>query len=141
MISTRGRYALRVMIDLADHRGGGFVPLKDVVKRQGISQKYLEGIMALLSKNDLVEGLRGKEGGYRLNRDPEDYRVGEILRITEGSLAPVACLDCNGKSCERAASCKTLPLWTELDTLIAGFLDSVTIADLAAIDTAGEYVI
>ncbi len=141
MISTRGRYALRVMIDLAEHRSGGFIPLKDVARRQAISQKYLEGIMTLLSKNELVEGLRGKEGGYRLSRDPKDYRVGDILRITEGTLAPVACLGSNEKPCERAASCKTLPLWTELDRLIAGYLDSVTLADLSAIDTAGEYVI
>ncbi len=141
MVSTRGRYALRVMIDLAEHGSGGFIPLKDVVKRQGISQKYLEGIMALLSKNNLVEGLRGKDGGYRLSRNPEDYRVAEILRITEGTLAPVACLDCNEKPCERASSCKTLPLWTELDKLISGYLEGVSIADLAAIDTTGDYVI
>ena len=111
MISTRGRYALRVMIDLAEHGGGDFVPMKEVAARQEISLKYIERIMPLLTKENLVEGLHGKGGGYRLCRPPEDYSVGEILRITEGELAPVACLERGAKPCPRAAECRTLPMW------------------------------
>lgn len=130
MISTRGRYALRVMIDLAEHSSDGFIPLKDIAAHQGISQKYMESIMTVLSKNGFVEGIHGKGGGYRLNRRPEEYKVGEILRLTEGSLAPVACLECGAKPCERAAECRTLPMWSKLDEMINGYLDGVTIADL-----------
>ena len=140
-ISTRGRYALRVMIDLAEHGGGSYIPLKDIAARQEISQKYLESITALLSKNGLVEGVHGKGGGYRLCRPPEEYTVGEILRLTEGSLAPVACLECGAKPCARAASCRTRPMWDKLDAMVRQYLDSVTIARLAAIDPADEYVI
>ena len=130
MISTRGRYALRVMIDLAEHQDGGYIPLKDVAKRQGVSLGYLEKILPALVKNDIVEALQGKAGGYRLKRTPEEYSMGEILRLTEGSLAPVPCLECGAGTCDRAASCKTLPVWTELDHLINGYLNGVTIADL-----------
>ncbi len=130
MISTRGRYALRVVIDLAENKDKNYIPLKDIAARQDISQKYLESIMTLLSKNNIVDGVHGKGGGYRLNREPNKYSVGEILRITEGSLAPVACLACNAKPCERADKCKTLPMWEKLDKIIEDYLDSVSLADL-----------
>ena len=130
MISTRGRYCLRVMIDLAEHQREGYIPMKDVAERQGISLKYLEKILPVLVKNGIVEGLQGKTGGYRLSRKPEEYPLGEILRLTEGSLAPVACLDCGAAPCDRADQCKTLPVWTELDRIVNSYLDSVTIADL-----------
>ncbi|MEA4965243.1 MAG: RrF2 family transcriptional regulator [Oscillospiraceae bacterium] len=141
MISSRGRYALRVMIDLAEHQNDGFIPMKDVVGRQDVSQKYVEHIMVLLSKNGLVEGVHGKGGGYRLNRPPEAYRVGEILRLTEGTLAPVACLECGAKPCQRAAACRTLPMWSRLDHMIGEYLDSITIADLMKQDGGDGYVI
>ena len=141
MISTRGRYALRVMIDLAEHTGSEYVPLKDVAERQNISRKYLESIMTILSKNDMVEGLHGKGGGYRLSRQPEDYRVGDILRLTENSLAPVSCLEEDADPSERAAECRTLPMWTKLFHLINEYFDGITIADLAGGDTADNYVI
>lgn len=130
LISTRGRYALRVLIDLAEHEEDGYTPLKDIAGRQNISQKYMESIMTMLSKNKLVEGVHGKGGGYRLNRSPEDYSVGEILRITEGTLAPVACLERDAQPCPRAADCRTLPLWDKLNDMITGYLDSVSLADL-----------
>lgn len=130
MISTRGRYALRVMIDLAEQKSESFIPLKDIVERQNISKKYLESIMSILSKNGLVDGVHGKGGGYRLNRKAEDYKVGEILRLTEGSLAPVACLECETNSCERADECRTLPMWNKLNDMITHYLDNVSIADL-----------
>lgn len=130
LISTRGRYALRVLIDLAEHEEDGYTPLKDIAGRQDISQKYMESIMTMLSKNKLVEGVHGKGGGYRLNRSPKDYSVGEILRITEGTLAPVACLERDAQPCSRAADCRTLPLWDKLNDMITGYLDSVSLADL-----------
>ncbi|MBQ7344825.1 MAG: RrF2 family transcriptional regulator [Oscillospiraceae bacterium] len=130
MISTRGRYALRVMIDLAEHQDEGYIPMKDVAKRQGVSLGYMEKILPVLVKNGIVEGLQGKTGGYRLIRKPEGYTLGEILRLTEGSLAPVACLECGASPCEKAADCRTLPVWTELDRRINEYLDGVTIADL-----------
>ena len=130
MISTKGRYALRVMIDLAEHCSGEYIPMKDVVKRQQVSQKYVERIMTMLSKADFVEAVHGKGGGYRLNRSPDEYIVGDILRLTEGSLAPVACLDCDAEECERADQCRTLPMWKELNDRITDFFDGITIADL-----------
>ena len=130
LISTRGRYALRVLIDLAEYEEDGYTPLKDIAGRQDISQKYMESIMTMLSKNKLVEGVHGKGGGYRLNRSPEDYSVGDILRITEGTLAPVACLERDAQPCPRAADCRTLPLWDKLNDMITGYLDSVSLADL-----------
>lgn len=122
MISTKGRYALRVMIDLAEHNDGKPVPLKDVAERQGISKKYLEIIVKDLVKGRLVIGASGKGGGYRLCRSPEEYSVGEILNLTESaSLTTVACLAENAQDCPRAAACKTLPLWTEYDKLTHDF--------------------
>ena len=130
MISSRGRYALRVMIDLAEHDDGGWVPMKEVAQRQDISLKYLEKILPLLVSGKLVEGLQGKGGGYRLTRAPKDYSIGEILQLTEGDLAPVACLECNAEQCVRTADCRTLPMWRELNRRMKEYLDSVTIRDL-----------
>lgn len=130
MISTRGRYALRVMIDLAEHNDGGYIAMKEVAARQDISLKYLEKILPLLVGEKMIEGVHGKGGGYRLTRKPEEYRVGDILRLTEGDLAPVACLECNAEPCKRTADCRTLPMWNRLNGLINDYLDSVTIADL-----------
>ena len=141
MISTRGRYALRVMIDLAEHGGGDFVPMKEVAARQEISLKYIERIMPLLTKDNLVEGLHGKGGGYRLCRPPEDYSVGEILRITEGELAPVACLECGAKPCPRAAECRTLPMWKKYYAMTNEFFDGISIADLMKNGASYDYVI
>ena len=114
MISTKGRYALRVMIDLAEHNSGGYVPLADIAKRQEISEKYLESIVSMLSKKGLVDALRGKGGGYRLNRAPDQYTVADILYVTEGSMAPVACLEPGAKTCDRAPYCRTLDMWKRL---------------------------
>ena len=130
MVSTRGRYALRVMIDLAENNIDGYTSMKSVAERQDISLKYLEKILPLLVKENLIEGVHGKGGGYRLTRDPGDYRVGEILRLTEGDLAPVACLECNAEPCKRTAECRTFPMWNELNRQINTYLDSVTLADL-----------
>ena len=142
MISTRGRYARRVIIDLAEHYNGEYIPLKETAARQEISQKYLEGIMVTLSKAGLVEGAHGKGGGYRLNRAPEDYSVGDILRVTECSLAPVACLEDGAAPCSRAESCRTLGMWKDLYDMINNFFDGITIADLMNSDeSAGMYVI
>lgn len=130
LVSTKGRYALRVMVELAQHEDGEYVPLKTIAASQDISEKYLESIIVVLSKAGLLDGLRGKGGGYRLNRSAKDYTAGEILRLTEGTLAPVACLDCEGNKCSRAAICKTLPMWEKLGNLICNFLDNVSIEDL-----------
>lgn len=130
MISTRGRYCLRVMLDLAEHQKDGYIPMKDVADRQGISLKYLEKILPVLVKNGIVDGIQGKGGGYRLSRAPEEYTLGEILRLTEGSLSPVSCLERGAEPCARAAECRTLPVWTELDRIINEYLDSVTLASL-----------
>lgn len=134
MISSRGRYALRVMTDLAEQGSGEYIPLKEVAERQDIPPKYLEGIMAGLSRAGIVDGAHGKGGGYRLRRRPEEYTVGEILRVTEGTLSPVACLRGGGEPCERAGQCRTLPLWSRLDRLINDFFDGVTLADLMGPD-------
>lgn len=130
LVSTKGRYALRVMLELAQFGGEGYLPLTEIAERQDISVKYLESIISVLSKAGLVDGVRGKGGGYRLNRKPEEYSVGEILKLTEGSLAPVACLDCKPNKCERSENCKTLPMWEKLDEIICDYLNSVTLADL-----------
>lgn len=130
LVSTKGRYALRVMLELAQFTEKGYFPLTEIAVHQEISVKYLESIIAVLSKAGLVDGARGKGGGYRLNRAADEYSVGEILRLTEGSLAPVACLDCKPNKCERSCDCKTLPMWEKLDEIICNYLDSVTLADL-----------
>lgn len=141
MISTRGRYALRVMLDLAEHRNGGYLPMKEVAQRQEISLKYLERILPLLTKQNLVEGQHGKGGGYRLVREPSDYRVSEILSAAEEDLAPVSCLSCGAKPCERAGSCRTLPMWQEFYHRTMEFFDGITLADLLGSDLPGVYVI
>jgi Rrf2 family protein len=142
MISTKGRYALRVMIDLAEHQTDGYIPLKEIAERQEISEKYLESILKVLVKEKLLAGLRGKGGGYRMTKSPENYTVGTILRLTEGSLAPVSCLEEDAAVCMRAAHCRTLPMWRELDKIVNNYLDNVTVADLMNKDEVGnDYVI
>ena len=141
LVSTKGRYALRVMVELACHDREGYVPLRTIAQQQGISEKYLESILTVLSKAGVIDGLRGKGGGYRLNREPKDYSVGEILRLAEGTLAPVSCLDCKPNKCERAASCRTLPMWEKLNTLISNYLYSVSLADLIDSSIVGDYQI
>ena len=130
MISTKGRYALRVMIDLAEHPTDGYIPLKLIAERQGISEKYLESIIKLLVRARLLTGLRGKGGGYRLCKSPDQFTTGQILRLMEGSLAPVACLEAGSSPCDRAGECRTLTLWKGLDKVINDYLDNITIADL-----------
>ena len=129
LISTRGRYALRVLLDLAEHNGDGYIPMKAIAERQELSLKYIERIMPVLSKNKLVEGVHGKGGGYRLSRAINEYTVGEILRLTEGNLAPVSCLECDSKECKRADTCKTLPMWENFYKMTNEYFDSITLAD------------
>ena len=129
-ISTKGRYALRLMIDLAQHDAAGYIPLRDISKRQEVSAKYLEQIVVQLSRAGLVTSTRGAQGGYQLARHPSEYTVGEILRITEGSMAPVACLENELNDCPRVDFCPTIKLWTGLYKTMIEYLDSVTIADL-----------
>lgn len=129
-ISTRGRYAVRVMIDLAEQGNEEYTPLMDIAERQEISEKYLESIVAVLSKNDFLLSLRGKGGGYKLMKRPEEYTVGSILKLVEGSLAPVACLEKKPNRCKRAENCQTVKMWQELGKLIDDYLEGITIADL-----------
>ena len=130
MISTRGRYALRVMIDLAEHQADGYIPMKDVARRQEISLKYLERILPALTRGGCIEGVHGRGGGYRLTRAPGEYRVGEILRLTEGDLAPVACLSGGAEPCARAPQCRTIGMWRDLYDKVNAYFDGITIADL-----------
>ena len=130
IVSTRGRYALRVLLDLAEQRSAAYIPMKDVTARQGISQKYIEQIMPVLVKAGFVEGVHGKGGGYRLARAPEDCPVGEILRLTEGDLAPVACLSCGAAPCERSADCRTIGMWTRFNEITNDYFDAISLADL-----------
>ena len=142
IVSTKGRYALRVMIDLAEHQAERYVPLKEVAARQDISEKYLENILKVLVQNGFLEGRRGKGGGYRLTRSPDQYTVAEILLLTEGSLAPVSCLTPGAPACERMANCRTYTMWKGLNDLIADYFGKITLADLAAPEQAGnDYVI
>ena len=142
MISTKGRYALRVMIDLAEQAPEAFIPLDAIAARQGISKKYLESILKILVQKKLLKGLRGKGGGYRLTREPQTYTVGSILKLTEGSLAPVDCLKCRPNACKRTSTCRTLPMWEKLDKMIDDFFEGMTLADLVRPELAGDdYVI
>ena len=141
LVSTKGRYALRVMIDLAEHYSGKYLPMKDVAARQGLSLKYLERIMPLLAKGELIDAVHGKGGGYRLKKAPWDITVGTILRLTEGSIAPVACLEPEASACPRAADCRTIAMWTRFQKLADDYFDSVTLADLAQNDPGDNYVI
>lgn len=129
MISTRGRYALRVMIDLAENQGDSYVPMKEVALRQNLSLKYLEQIMPMLKQEKLIVGIHGKGGGYRLTKDPKDYSVGEILRITEKDLAPVGCLSEGAEKCEMRDRCKTIEFWEGLNDLVMDYIYSKTLAD------------
>ena len=129
-ISTKGRYALRLMIDLAEHQNNGFITLKDIAQRQDISKKYLEQIIPSLNRSNFLKTSRGFQGGYQLARTPETYTVGEILRLTEGTLAPVACLECDPNTCARKLDCVTLPVWTGLYKVINDYLDSITLQSL-----------
>ncbi len=133
-VTSKGRYALRVMMDLAQHPEDGFVSLKTVAERQDISMKYLEMIVGHLKKAELLDSTRGKEGGYKLNRAPADYTVGEILRSIEDNLAPVSCIKAGSIQCDRAAECLTLPMWKELDDITNAYLDKVSLQDLLSGD-------
>lgn len=142
MVSTKGRYALRVMIDLAEHDQAKYIPLKEIANRQNISEKYLESIVKSLTREHFIEGLRGKGGGYRLTQDASCYTVADVLKITEGSLAPIACLQDESNQCNRAVSCQTLPMWEGLYKVVEEYLSSITIADLANTgESADQYII
>ena len=129
-ISTKGRYALRLMVDLAEHKDSGFIALKDVAKRQNISKKYLEQIVPVLNGAGLLATNRGNRGGYKLAKEPKEYTVGDILRITEGSIAPVSCLESEVNSCERKNFCQTLYVWEGLYKVVNEYLDGITVQDI-----------
>ncbi|MCD8005714.1 MAG: Rrf2 family transcriptional regulator [Oscillospiraceae bacterium] len=129
-ISTKGRYALRMLVDLAENQCDGYVSLKDIAERQDISKKYLEQIVPAFNGSDILRTNRGYQGGYRLSRTPDKYTVGEILRLTEGSLAPVTCLECDPVECRRRDICPTLPIWQGLYKAITDYLDSITLQDI-----------
>ncbi len=145
MVSTRGRYALRLLLDIAEFQRDGFVPLKDAAERQEISKKYLEQIVIIPAVSVMLEAKGGKGGGYRLAKTPGEYTVGEILRAAEGSLCPVACLEENSVPCDRRAACPVLPVWKGLGEVIREYLDGITLQDLldrkAVIDGTNDYVI
>lgn len=130
LVSTKGRYALRVMVDLAEHQNDGYTAMKEVAARQEISLKYLERILPALAKNGMIEGITGKGGGYRLTKAPEEYRVGDILRLAEGDLVPVACMECGAEPCGRQAECRTRDLWQGFQKVMDDYFDNVTLADL-----------
>ena len=142
-VSTKGRYALRIMLDLAMHNSGELVPLKDIARRQGITLKYMEQIISPLSKAGFVQSLRGSAGGYRLARNPSEYTAGSILRVLEGPLAPTACLETDINECPRTESCPTISFWNGLNKVINDYVDSVTLEDLVNEETAlsSDYVI
>lgn len=129
-ISTKGRYSLRMLLDLAEHANDGFIALKDIAERQGISKKYLEQIVPILNRTDILKTNRGFQGGYMLANSPDKYTVGMILRLTEGSLSPVACLDQSPIQCERSGECATLPIWQGLNKVICEYLDGITLQDV-----------
>jgi len=130
MVSTKGRYALTVMVDLARNEGGGYVSLSDIAEKEHLSMKYLESIISILNKGGMLMSLRGKNGGYKLARDPKDYNISEILLLTEGTLAPVNCIMQDGVQCDKAATCSTLPLWAGLDKVIEDYLGDITLEDV-----------
>ena len=130
MVSTKGRYALTVMVDLAKISDGGFVSLADIAEREHLSMKYLESIISILNKGGMLQSQRGKNGGYKLARKPEDYNISEILLLTEGTLAPVNCIMQEGVMCDKAATCSTLPLWAGLDDVINKYLSKITLEDI-----------
>ena len=141
MISTRGRYALRMMLDLAEHSDEGFVALKDIALRQDISKKYLEQIIPVLNRSGLLQTSRGFQGGYRLIKKPSEYTVLEILTATEGSLAPVSCLESEENNCPRKGECLTLPVWQGLKDAVENYLGSITLEDVLSSAAGGSYVI
>lgn len=130
LVSSRGRYAIRVMIDLAEQEQQGFVPLKVIAQRQGLSEKYLESILSVLTRAGLLQGHRGKGGGYMLTKPPQEYTVGSILKLTEESLSPVSCLQQKPNKCTRVKQCRTLPMWEKLDSMIDDFFEGISIAQL-----------
>ena len=130
IVSTKGRYALRVMVHFALHGDGGYIPLKEIAESEGISQKYLETIMTTLSKAGFVDAVHGKGGGYRLSRRPEEYTIGSILKLTEGSLAAVSCTAQGAAACSRTECCQAKPMWDRLEKLIDDFFEGITLADL-----------
>ena len=130
MVSTKGRYALTVMVDLAKLSDGGYVSLSDIAEREHLSMKYLESIISILNKGGMLQSLRGKNGGYRLAREPREYNISEILLLTEGTLAPVNCIMQEGVQCDKAATCSTLPLWAGLDKVIENYLSTITLEDI-----------
>ncbi len=143
-ISTKGRYALRMLVDLAEHQNGGYVSLKDIANRQGMSKKYLEQIVPILNRGNILKRSRGFQGGYMLANSPDKYTVGQILRLTEGSLAPVPCAEESPVTCERSADCSTLPVWQGLYRVITEYLDSITLQDILDLQKkkyANDYVI
>ena len=137
IVSTKGRYALRVMLCLAQRDADAYIPLKEIAEAEEISQKYLESIMTILSKAGFLDAVHGKGGGYRLNRKPEEYTVGAILKHTEGSLAPVSCTTQGAAACSRSTCCQTLPMWERLEKLIDDFFEGITLADLLKDGGAG----
>ena len=141
MISTKGRYSIRILLDLAQHHNGRFIPMKDVAARQDISLKYIERLTPALKAAGLIESVHGIGGGYRLTRLPEDYTLWEILSLAEGDLAPVACLQEHAEPCERAAECRTLPVWEVYYKLTQEYFSKITLADLLDAPTADNYVI
>ena len=141
MISTKGRYSIRILLDLAQHRNGQFIPMKDVAARQDISLKYIERLTPALKTAGLIESVHGIGGGYRLTREPEDYTLWEILLLAEGDLAPVACLQKDAKACARAAECRTLPVWEGYYRLTREYFSGITLADLLDTPTGDNYVI
>ena len=141
MISTKGRYSIRILLDLAIHRNGEYIPMKDVAERQGISLKYIERILPVLKENRLIDSVHGKGGGYKLTREPDQYTLWEILRLTEGDLAPVACLKDGAPSCDKAAECRTLPVWKNYYKMTVDYFSGITLADLMDVDLSENYVI
>ncbi len=143
-ISTKGRYALRMLLDLAEHDNSGFIALKDIAQRQSISKKYLEQIIPILNNSGILQASRGFQGGYKLAKSPDKYTVGEILRITEGGLSPVACMDQDPMQCQRSGECDTLPIWKGLGKVINDYLDGITLQDILddkAARSLNDYII
>lgn len=141
MISTKGRYSIRILLDLAEHRNGGYIPIKEVAARQEISLKYVEKLMPALKNAGLIDSTHGIGGGYRLTREPDEYTLWEILRLAEGDLAPVACLQENAAACSRAAECRTLPVWEKYYELTKDYFSGITLDDLMNNPQADNYVI
>lgn len=141
MISTKGRYSIRILLDLAEHSGGDYVPMREVADRQGISLKYIERLMPALKAAGFIDSAHGIGGGYKLTREPDQYTLWEILRMAEGSLAPVACLQESAAPCSRASECRTLPVWKNYYELTKNYFSGITLADLMDTPAADNYVI